>query len=72
MPESSSDTVSLPPSFKEAREQMLERFERDYLASLLSRHGKNLSAAARAAQLSRTHLYRLMERYGLQANVALG
>jgi DNA-binding NtrC family response regulator len=58
------------PSFKEARESMLEHFERDYIASILSRHGKNLSAAARAAKLSRTHLYRLMERYGLHAGMA--
>jgi DNA-binding NtrC family response regulator len=53
------------PSFKEARDKLLEDFERDYLRTLLERNGENLSEAARIAGISRAQFYRLLERYGL-------
>ncbi|MBI3185873.1 MAG: sigma 54-dependent Fis family transcriptional regulator [Myxococcales bacterium] len=53
------------PAFKEARAEVLHRFERDYLAGLLAKHKDNVSAAARAAKLSRTQFYRLLQRHGL-------
>lgn len=52
-------------SFKEARDELLDQFEHDYLAALLVRHRNNVSAAAREAKLSRTHFYRLLERHKL-------
>jgi DNA-binding NtrC family response regulator len=54
-----------PASYKEARDALLDRFERDYLQALLARNGGNVSAAAREAKLSRSQFYRLLGRHGL-------
>ncbi len=54
-----------PLAFNEARDRLLEQFERDYLGALLARHKRNISAAAREAQLSRSQFYRLLERHKL-------
>jgi DNA-binding NtrC family response regulator len=48
--------------YKEAKAQLLESFERVYLAALRKRHPKNVARAAEAAGLSRKHLYELMKR----------
>jgi transcriptional regulator with GAF, ATPase, and Fis domain len=48
--------------YKEAKAQLLETFERVYLAALRKRHPKNVARAAEAAGLSRKHLYDLMKR----------
>jgi len=55
------------PGFKEARDKLLEDFERDYLRTLLERNGDNMSEAARVAGISRAQFYRLLERYGLSS-----
>ena len=62
------DQLDLPggdASYKEARNVVLRRFERDYLKSLLEKHESNVSAVARAAQVSRTQLYRMLKRHRL-------
>jgi two-component system, NtrC family, response regulator GlrR len=51
--------------FQEARDEARERFERSYLSALLERHGHNVSAAARAAGVHRTYIYRLIQKYAL-------
>jgi DNA-binding NtrC family response regulator len=51
--------------FAVAREAAMRSFERRYLTELLERHQGNVSAAARAAGMHRTHLYRLLQRAGL-------
>jgi DNA-binding NtrC family response regulator len=51
--------------FSEAKSELVEQFERDYLADLLVRYGDNLSNAARIAGIERKHLYRLMARLGV-------
>lgn len=51
--------------FAEVRDQVLGRFEREYLSALLRRHKGNASAAARATGMSRAHFYRLLQRSGL-------
>jgi DNA-binding NtrC family response regulator len=50
-------------SFRAAKERAVVRWERAYLAELLRRHGGNLSRAARAARMDRTHLRELGRRY---------
>jgi transcriptional regulator with GAF, ATPase, and Fis domain len=50
-------------SFRAAKERALTRWERGYLDDLLRRHGGNLSRAARAARMDRTHLRELGRRY---------
>jgi DNA-binding NtrC family response regulator len=52
--------------FKEAKAQVVEQFERQYLQALLERHGGNLSAAARAAAVDRKHLRELLRKYSLR------
>jgi two-component system, NtrC family, response regulator GlrR len=48
------------------REQWLRHVERRYLEQLLTVHGNNVSAAARAAGIDRVHLHRLLSRAGLR------
>jgi DNA-binding NtrC family response regulator len=62
--------VTLPPaaataealSYQEARDQ----FERAFLVALLKRAGGNITAAAKAAGMSRRNLYEKIERFGLK------
>jgi len=54
-----------PASYAAARDKMLDRFERDYLAALLESCKRNVTAAAKEAKLSRRQLYRLLSRHGL-------
>ena len=51
--------------FKEAKGQLVERFEREYIEDLMRRHAMNLSAAAREAQIDRKHLRELIRKYDL-------
>jgi DNA-binding NtrC family response regulator len=53
-------------NFHQAREQLVEDFEREYLVKLLERHARNTSAAAREAGMARSHFYRLLEKHGLK------
>ena len=50
---------------KEAKEQMVALFERDYLISLLERHDQNISQVAREAGIDRRHVYRLLKKYDI-------
>jgi DNA-binding NtrC family response regulator len=52
--------------FKEAKAQVVDQFERQYLQLLLERHGGNLSAAARSAAVDRKHLRELLRKHGLR------
>ncbi|WP_437572373.1 sigma 54-interacting transcriptional regulator [Sorangium sp. So ce542] len=57
--------------FKEAKEAIIDRFERDYLAALLEWSNGNVSRAARKAGLDRMYLHRLLQRHGLRRAAAL-
>ncbi|MEL6349392.1 MAG: sigma 54-interacting transcriptional regulator, partial [Myxococcota bacterium] len=52
--------------FKDAKEQLIEAFERQYLIDLLARHDGNVSRAARAAQMDRKTITRLMKKHQLK------
>jgi DNA-binding NtrC family response regulator len=52
---------------QEARDLVMEQFERRYAEARLQRHGGNVSRAAESMGVSRQLLYRLLERYGLRA-----
>ncbi|MEQ8453932.1 MAG: sigma 54-interacting transcriptional regulator [Sandaracinaceae bacterium] len=56
--------ASLP--YADARNEALARFERDYAAALLQLHGGNVSAAARAAEMARPYLHRILRKHGLR------
>jgi len=49
-----------------------EAFDRRYLEALLRRHGRNMSAAARAAGIDRANLYRMAWRHGLTGHSRAG
>ena len=53
--------------FKEAKEQWVSSFEADYIASLLSKNGGNISHAAREADIDRKYFRKLMKKYGILA-----
>jgi DNA-binding NtrC family response regulator len=54
---------SLP--YTKFRACALENLQRAYVAQLLARHHRRITAAAAAAEIDRTHLHRLIRRYGL-------
>jgi DNA-binding NtrC family response regulator len=64
VPSAAEVAFNLP--FKDAKAQVVDAFERQYLQVLLERHGGNLSAAARAAEVDRKHLRELMRKHGLR------
>ena len=51
--------------YKDAKEAVLEDFERGYINALLEKHGGNVSAAARDAGIHRNILHRMMSRYDI-------
>jgi two-component system nitrogen regulation response regulator GlnG len=58
--------IALDKPFKESKARVVDEFERVYLKALLERHGGNLSAAARSAELDRKHLRELLRKHGLR------
>jgi transcriptional regulator with GAF, ATPase, and Fis domain len=54
--------VTRPIPYKEARGQLLDSFERAYVAALLERHRGNILRSAEAAGVSRKHLYELIRK----------
>jgi DNA-binding NtrC family response regulator len=54
---------SLP--FKDAKEKLQDAFEREYLKRLLLRAEGGIAGAARLAGIDRKHLYKLLEKHGL-------
>ena len=55
---------------REAREMVVEQFERTYVAAKLRENGGNVSRAAEAMGVSRQLVHRLMERYGIRSGDA--
>ncbi len=72
---SPSDKPREPPAgaerelpFKEAKERLIEGFERDYLQNLLERCEGNLSRASREAGIARFYLRKLLKKHGLHGH----
>ena len=51
--------------FAEAKQRVIDAFERGYLGQLFAEHEGNISAIARAAELDRKHLRALLRKHGL-------
>jgi DNA-binding NtrC family response regulator len=56
--------VDVPLPYKDAKQRLITQFESQYLQSLMHRHGGNVTQAAKAAGLSRKHLYELLAHAG--------
>ncbi|MEI6168586.1 MAG: sigma 54-interacting transcriptional regulator [bacterium] len=63
-PDAGADDQSDLP-FKEAKNQLVDQFEKDYLVKLLDRNDGNISRAAREAQIERAYLQRLVRKHEL-------
>ncbi|MCB9556982.1 MAG: sigma 54-interacting transcriptional regulator [Deltaproteobacteria bacterium] len=53
--------------FKDAKGQLVELFEREYVMDLMRRHRMNISSAAREAEIDRKHLRELIRKYGIDS-----
>ncbi len=60
-------TADVP--YHDAKAEVLNRFERDYLRDLLARSGNNVSLAARQAGVGRKLLYTMLSRTGFAADL---
>jgi len=53
--------------FKDAKSDLIGRFEQDYIRDILERHGGNVSRAAQEAGIERAYLQRLIRKYRLRS-----
>jgi two-component system, NtrC family, response regulator len=60
--------LELELPFKEAKERLIEGFERDYLKGLLERCEGNVSRASREAGIDRVYLRKLLKKHGLHGH----
>jgi two-component system response regulator AtoC len=61
----SSLVVNTDAPLLEARAQLVERFEREYLVRLLERHRGRVGEVARAAGIAERNLYEKLKAYGI-------
>ncbi|ATB48012.1 sigma 54-interacting transcriptional regulator [Corallococcus macrosporus] len=61
----STRPISLDLPFKEAKDRIIDGFERDYLRALIDRCEGNVSRAAREAGIDRVYLRKLLRKHGL-------
>jgi DNA-binding NtrC family response regulator len=59
--------ATAPVTFREAKRQVVDGFERRYLRDLMERHGGNVTAASEQAGMLRSALQRLLRKYGLKS-----
>jgi two-component system response regulator GlrR len=52
--------------FKVAKSALVDEFERGYVERLMQAHGDNITQAARAAEIDRVYLLRLLDKYGMR------
>ena len=64
-PSAPGDRVQADRPFHEAKDELVGRFEREYLEDLMRRSSGRMAEAARRAGLERKYLYRLLERVGI-------
>ena len=66
-----AETIGSPSpdrTFRAARDRLIDDFTRKYLSEALTRHGGNISAAARESGLERQHFQKLMRKAGMTAD----
>lgn len=63
-------TADIDRPFKDQKNALIEGFERVYVKALIQATGGNIAAAARKAQIDRMYLYKLLERYQVDAELS--
>lgn len=61
------NSIDVDKPFKEAKQAVVEMFEKEYLQELLEKYKGNVSKAAREAKIDRKHLRNLLIKYGILA-----
>ena len=56
-----------PASFKQAKQQNIDAWERAYLLALLAQARGRISRAAQIAGIARGHLHRLLKKHGIDS-----
>ncbi|WP_426756211.1 sigma-54 interaction domain-containing protein [Myxococcus sp. Y35] len=69
--ERGTSAADLDLPFKEAKERLVEGFERDYLRNLLERCEGNISRASREADIDRVYLRKLLKKHGIEPSGGL-
>ena len=59
-------SFSTDKPFKDAKNDLIEEFEKAYLNDLLTRNRQNISRSAREAGIERAYLQRLIRKYGMR------
>lgn len=59
------DAPAPPEDYKSAKQHVVDAFEREYVERLLEENDGNVSQAARAAGMARSHLISLIDKHGL-------
>jgi DNA-binding NtrC family response regulator len=67
-PRAAGAAIPVDPTvpFREAKERLVDAWEREYLAALLAACGGNVSAAARRGGMDRAYLHKLLEKHDLR------
>ena len=55
------------PTFRDAKREVVEKFERSYLRELMRRHAGNVTAASQQAGMLRSALQRLLRKHGIRS-----
>jgi transcriptional regulator of acetoin/glycerol metabolism len=58
--------VDVTVPFKEAKARVVDAFDRQYVSALLEAHDWNIASAARAAQVDRMSIYKMLQRLGIR------
>jgi transcriptional regulator with PAS, ATPase and Fis domain len=61
-----SFTVDAATPYKTEKALLLEQFEKMYVSDLMRRHEDNITRAARAAEIDRVYLLRLLDKFGMR------
>ncbi len=61
----SGPPVDISSTFKEAKDRLVQAWEREYVMALLAKYEGNVSLAARSGGLDRVYLHRLIKKHGL-------
>ncbi|MCC7535945.1 MAG: sigma 54-dependent Fis family transcriptional regulator [Deltaproteobacteria bacterium] len=64
-PSAPSLDIDLSVPFRDAKQRLVDEFDRRYITALLDAHRGNVSAAARAAGIDRMSIYKAIQRLGL-------